>query len=98
MKIYKPIAAPISPPLNRTVPIFKSTVLLRRCASAPEKDDATIWFASVATATAGGMPIKKRRGVIKKPPPTPNIPERIPTNPPRPRSKKALTETSAIGK
>ena len=80
------------------MPILKSTVFLRRCASAPENDEATIWFASVATATAGGIPIKKRSGVIKKPPPTPNIPESTPTNPPRPRSKKALTETSAIGK
>jgi hypothetical protein len=44
------------------------------------------------------LPIKKSNGVIKKPPPTPNIPERIPTNPPRPRSRKALTETSAMGK
>ena len=52
----------------------------------------------VATATAGGMPIKNRSGVIKKPPPTPNIPERIPTSPPKPSKRKAFTETSAIGR
>ena len=57
-----------------------------------------IWFASVATATAGGIPIKNSRGVIKNPPPTPNIPERIPTSPPSPNNKKAFIETSAMGR
>ena len=76
----------------------RSTVRRRRCANAPEKDEATIWFASVATATAGGIPMKNNRGVIRNPPPTPNMPDRMPTRPPSPKSMKAFTETSAIGR
>lgn len=37
---------------------------------------------AVATATAGGMPMNIRNGVSRKPPPTPNIPDRKPTPPP----------------
>ena len=37
-------------------------------------------FASLGTAYAGGIPKKIKKGVIKKPPPTPNKPDRIPTN------------------
>ena len=33
----------------------------------------------VATATVEGMPAKTRSGVIRKPPPTPNMPDRKPT-------------------
>ena len=62
------------------------------------EDEATIWLAPVATATAGGMPMKKSSGVIKNPPPTPNIPERMPTIPPIPSKRKALTDTSAMGR
>ena len=38
------------------------------------------------------------RGVIRKPPPTPNIPESIPTNIPRIRNIIGLIESSAIGR
>ena len=41
---------------------------------------AKILFTSFGTAYTGGMPIKIKKGVIKKPPPTPKRPERIPTN------------------
>ena len=75
-----------------------STVFRFRWARTPEMEEATIWLAEVATATAGGMPTKNSRGVIRKPPPTPNIPDRIPTTPPMPRSRKAFTETSAMGR
>jgi hypothetical protein len=61
-------------------------------------EDATTWFAPVATATAGGIPRKKRSGVIRNPPPTPNNPDRSPTSPPSPNRTKALTETSAMGR
>ena len=37
-------------------------------------------------------------GVIKNPPPTPNIPESTPTIPPSPKRRKAFTETSAMGR
>jgi hypothetical protein len=44
------------------------------------------------------MPIKNSKGVIKNPPPTPNIPDKIPTIPPKPKRRKAFTEISAIGR
>ena len=44
----------------------------------PEVDEAKILFASFATAKAGGIPIKIKNGVIKKPPPTPNNPDKNP--------------------
>ncbi len=76
----------------------KSTV--RRCqwARNAEKDEPAIWLAAEATATAGGMPMKKRSGVRMKPPPTPNIPERRPTMVPMTRSPRPLTDTSAMGR
>jgi len=92
------MAAPTNPPISSTVPIFRSTVLRLRCANTPEKEEATIWLASVATATAGGMPMKNKSGVIKKPPPTPNMPDKMPTSPPNPKRRNALTETSAMGR
>ena len=93
-----PAAAPTSPPASSTLPMRRSTVLRFRCTSSAEKDEATIWFAPVATATAGGMPIKKSRGVIRNPPPTPNMPDRTPTIPPNPKRRNALTDSSAMGR
>ena len=46
---------------------------------APENDDAAMWLDTVATATAGEMPMKIKSGVIRKPPPMPNMPEMNPT-------------------
>ena len=37
-------------------------------------------------------------GVIKKPPPKPNMPDRNPTTPPKDNNRKMLTESSAIGR
>jgi hypothetical protein len=51
-----------------------------------------------ATATAGGMPTRISSGVIRKPPPTPNMPEMKPTATPRPRMSRRLTGSSAIGR
>ena len=84
--------------MRRTVPILRSTVFRLKWASTPENEEATIWLASVATATAGGMPIKNNNGVIKKPPPTPNMPDKMPTIPPKPNNRKAFTEISAMGR
>ena len=86
------------PPASSTRPILKSTVLRRRWASKAENDEPAIWLAAEATATAGGMPMKKRSGVRMKPPPTPNMPESSPTIVPMTRSPRPLTETSAIGR
>ena len=54
--------------------------------STPDTDEATIWFAPVATATAGGMPMKNRSGVIRNPPPTPNMPDRNADDPAHPEN------------
>jgi hypothetical protein len=40
---------------------------------------ATICGACVATATGGGTPRRMSAGVSRKPPPTPNTPDRNPT-------------------
>ena len=45
----------------------------------PETDVPKILLASFGTAYAGGIPKNIRKGVIKKPPPTPNKPDKTPT-------------------
>ena len=69
----------MTPPASSTRPMRTSTVRRLRCASSAEKEEPAIWFAAVATATAGGMPMKKRSGVRMNPPPTPKSPDSIPT-------------------
>ena len=64
----------------------------------PETEVARILFASLATAYVGGTPKKIKKGVIKKPPPTPKRPDRIPTIPLREKIAIMFTDTSAIGK
>ena len=88
----------MNPPTISTRPILMSTLPRRQWASAPETEAATTWLASVATATTGVTPMKISSGVIRKPPPTPNIPDKIPTPPPSPSSSKAFSEISAMGK
>jgi len=44
------------------------------------------------------MPRRINSGVIKKPPPMPNMPEMNPIATPRPRIRKILTGSSAIGR
>jgi hypothetical protein len=55
-------------------------------------------LASFATAYAGGTPKKIKNGVIKKPPPTPNNPDRTPTIALKKSISIGLTNTWAIGK
>ena len=57
-----------------------------------------MWLATLATATAGEMPMKISSGVIRKPPPMPNMPEMKPTASPIPSTRKTLTGRSAIGR
>ncbi|MDF2999802.1 MAG: hypothetical protein K0R27_5439 [Xanthobacteraceae bacterium] len=64
----------------------------------PEKEEAAIWVDTLATATAGGTPRKMSSGVIRNPPPTPNMPEMKPTAIPRARRVKMFTGSSAIGR
>ena len=59
---------------------------------------ATIWLESEAAATVDGIPTMIRSGVMRKPPPTPNSPERKPTAPPRPKSSTMLMLLPASGR
>jgi hypothetical protein len=65
---------------------------------APETDDARMWLASLAAATAGGMPRKIRSGVARKPPPTPTRPARNPMPAPSVTINSRLTVVSAMGR
>src|SRR3979490_2856359 len=53
-----------------------------------------MWLATEATATAGEMPTKIKSGVIRKPPPMPNMPDTKPTAAPIARMRKTLTGRS----
>jgi len=77
---------------------LKSTLPRRQWASTPETEAPTSWLAEEATATVGGTPMKMSSGVSRKPPPTPNTPERNPTAAPRPSRTKMSSDTSAIGR
>ena len=57
-----------------------------------------MWLATEATATAGVMPTKINSGVIRKPPPMPNMPEMKPTAAPMPRMTNMSTGSSAMGR
>ena len=57
-----------------------------------------MWLATEATATAGEMPTKINSGVIRKPPPIPNMPDMKPTAAPIARMRKTLTGMSAMGR
>jgi hypothetical protein len=57
-----------------------------------------MWQVTVAAATAGGMPMKISSGVVRKPPPTPNMPEMNPIASPMARMVMMLTGSSAIGR
>ncbi len=57
-----------------------------------------MWLATEATATAGAMPMKINSGVIRNPPPMPNMPDTKPTAAPIARMRKILTGISAIGR
>ena len=65
---------------------------------APETEEARICIEPVPTATAEGMPMKISSGVSRKPPPTPNSPDRNPTAQPMPRKSATLTDISAMGR
>ena len=57
-----------------------------------------MWFASLPTATAGGIPLTINIGVVKNPPPTPNIPDNIPAKKPIIKRKNKFCDVSAIGR
>jgi proteasome beta subunit len=55
-------------------------------------------FPIVMTATAEGTPRKISSGVMMKPPPTPNMPDRKPIARPIPASRNTLSDSSATGR
>ena len=55
-------------------------------------------LASFATAYEGGIPKKIKKGVIRKPPPTPNNPDKTPTTVLKEKIVITFTDTSAIGR
>src|SRR5882724_11400674 len=57
----------------------RSSARRRQYEIAPENEDAAMWLDTVATETAGATPRKISSGVIRKPPPMPNMPEMKPT-------------------
>jgi|GEM_PF-5999946 len=79
-------------------PILKSTLPSRKWARVPEVEAPTIWLESEAAATVGGMPIMISSGVMRKPPPTPKMPDKRPTAPPRPRMASTFTLFPAMGR
>ena len=93
-----PTAVPTMPPASSIRPSARSTARRRQYVITPEQDDAAIWLATLATATAGEMPMKISSGVIRKPPPMPNMPEMKPTASPMARTRNILTGMSAIGR
>ena len=93
-----PMLPPPTPPMSSNRPILKSTFPWRKWASVPEVEAPTIWLESEEAATVGGMPIIINSGVIRKPPPTPKIPESRPTAPPSPNIARQLTLLPAMGR
>ena len=65
---------------------------------APDIEEAAMWPVTLATATAGEMPRKISSGVMRNPPPIPNMPEMNPTASPIARMTNTLTGRSAIGR
>ena len=89
---------PKTPPINKIIPILKSTFPNFQCDNTPDTEGATNWLATDATATGEGIPKKIISGVNKKPPPIPTIPIITPTKPPIPKTIKEFIGCSAIGR
>ena len=85
-------------PPSSTSASVRSIERLRQYDSAPDNDDAAMWVETEATATAGEMPMKISKGVSRKPPPIPNMPDTKPTAIPIARMRNTLTGISAIGR
>lgn len=56
-----------------------------------------MWLDTEATATAGEIPTKINSGVIRNPPPMPNMPDTNPTAAPIARMRNTLIGMSAMG-
>ena len=86
------------PPASSTTPILKSMLRRRHWAKAPETEEADDlrWLGADRDRRRDAEKISS--GVIRKPPPTPNRPERKPTAPPMPRKMKMFADISATGR
>ena len=93
------LADKMDPQIAEEIDVFETQLVLRRQGKIDEKLFAeTRLRHEEATATVGGTPMKMSSGVSRKPPPTPNTPERNPTAAPRPSRTKMSSDTSAIGR
>src|SRR5262249_61672212 len=63
-----------------------------------EREGGDIGGVTLATATAGEMPRNISSGVMRNPPPMPNMPEMNPTARPMARMTNTLTGRAAIGR
>ena len=90
--------AAMVPPASSINASAMSIARRRQYDTAPENEEAAMWVDTVATATAGEIPTKISNGVIRNPPPMPNMPEMKPTASPIPNSMNTLTGRSAIGR
>src|SRR5471032_854885 len=95
---HTPNRVPAMPPPSITPAMVKSMARFLHRASAPDMEEAVTWDKVVATATVEGMPVKTSSGVIRKPPPTPNMPDKKPTPVPSAMSSSQLTDSSATGR
>ena len=93
-----PAVVPIRPATISIMASAGSSARRRQYEIAPENEEAATWLATLATATAGAMPMKISSGVIRNPPPMPNMPEMNPTASPMKRISRTLTGSSAIGR
>ena len=95
---HTPNAVPNMPPASSISPSARSMAFFRQYEIAPDADDAAMCVVTEATATAGVMPMKISSGVIRNPPPMPNMPEMNPIASPMVSTTKMLTGMSAMGR
>ena len=98
LKAITPQTVPIELPDSSKSPSLISSARRFQWLISAVRDEAAICVDTVATATAGGMPRKISKGVIKNPPPTPNRPEIKPTTALIPTMSQILTGNSAMGR
>ena len=94
----EPMPTPMIPPIEITRPMRKSTPRRSNWPRTEDMDEAAAKLAPAATATGAGMPISIKSGVIKKPPPTPKMPDKQPTTSPKVAMSHGLTAISAMGR
>ena len=97
-KTKTPAEEPTTPPARSTRPSFTSSVPpLEMVEGARDRRGDDLIGAGSPRRWQAGCCRRSGGGVMRKPPPTPNIPDRKPTAPPMARSTRMLTDVSAMG-